>query len=414
MKGIARKSATASAASLIPTLTCGVSADAVFLAGQLHGEHITVGACNAPQAALNVCTTRAQMLAMKLELGELAPIWCTLDALAEGLDTGSDVDDNATQGHTYLAAASAIARTLSHAGPAATTLTQHLRIGADAGGTVSRNAAASAGRTSFQDRYERAVSADAELQRELLNAASSCGDPSLAATFTAWADRFSPPPLDEIPHGLRQQAADFSTCAHLADTPFRQRCQVPQTDGLPPPAPQPPCTDGWQPASLEDVLTPDAISRVRSALRRVQAWHSAKVAGRDAHRPPTVALGSSAFQPRARGRIWDLRGCRADGSGAPKLLDTTTPPFDSHLNVDFLEQLFAESADKELLSMLRFGVCVHAELEPQIVIMPNLLSLYDGSSGITEAARTVSELTGMGWWQQHDFIPFAPWRCAPR
>ena len=414
VNGIARKSATASAASLIPTLTCGVSADAVFLAGQLHGEHITVGACNAPQAALNVCTTRAQMLARKLELGELAPIWCTLDALAEGLDTGSDVDDNATQGHTYLAAASAIARTLSHAGPAATTLTQHLRIGADAGGTVSRNAAASAGRTSFQDRYERAVSADAELQRELLNAASSCGDPSLAATFTAWADRFSPPPLDEIPHGLRQQAADFSTCAHLADTPFRQRCQVPQTDGLPPPAPQPPCTDGWQPASLEDVLTPDAISRVRSALRRVQAWHSAKVAGRDAPRPPTVALGSSAFQPRARGRIWDLRGCRADGSGAPKLLDTTTPPFDSHLNVDFLEQLFAESADKELLSMLRFGVCVHAELEPQIVIMPNLLSLYDGSSGITEAARTVSELTGMGWWQQHDFIPFAPWRCAPR
>ena len=105
VNGIARKSATASAASLIPTLTCGVSADAVFLAGQLHGEHITVGACNAPQAALNVCTTRAQMLARKLELGELAPIWCTLDALAEGLDTGSDVDDNATQGHTYLAAA---------------------------------------------------------------------------------------------------------------------------------------------------------------------------------------------------------------------------------------------------------------------------------------------------------------------
>ena len=60
-------------------------------------------------------------------------------------------------------------------------------------------------------------------------------------------------------------------------------------------------------------------------------------------------------------------------------------------------------------------VCVHAELPPQMVIMPNLLSLYDDASGIDEAARSVSELTKLGWyWQQHEFIPFAPWRCSPR
>ena len=69
---------------------------------------------------------------------------------------------------------------------------------------------------------------------------------------------------------------------------------------------------------------------------------------------------------------------------------------------------------RELVSMLHFGVCVHADLPAQIVIMPNLLSLYDGGSGIDEAAKAVSELSSLGWWQQHDFIPFAPWRCAPR
>ena len=39
---------------------------------------------------------------------------------------------------------------------------------------------------------------------------------------------------------------------------------------------------------------------------------------------------------------------------------------------------------------------------------------FPGQSGIDEAARAVSELSSLGWWQQHDFIPFAPWRCAPR
>ena len=44
----------------------------------------------------------------------------------------------------------------------------------------------------------------------------------------------------------------------------------------------------------------------------------------------------------------------------------------------------ADVADRELVSMMRFGVCVHADLPHQIVIMPNLLSLY--SEGGVEAA----------------------------
>ena len=410
----ARQSATAAAADLVPHLTDGVSADAVFLAGQLRGTNIAVGACCVPQDSLDVCTSRAQVLARSLEHGAMSPTWCTLDAIAEDLGTDSDVECNAEREHTYFAAASAIARTLSHASPAHGAHINGMEIGAGAGGTVSRNSVEAALPADFRARYDRAVAADAELHDALLSAAAACADSSLAATYTAWSERFSPPPLDEIPPGLRAQARDFSTCHHLAVAPFVQRCAVPSTSPLPPPAAQLPCDDGWQPESLSDVLTPNAIKRIRAALQKIQDWHAAKRAGLDAPRPPPLALGISAFQPRARHRVWDLRDCRADGSGKPKLLDTTSPPFQTHLNVDYLEQLFADVADRELVSMLRFGVCVHAELPPQIVIFPNLLSLYDGESGIHEAARTVSELSQLGWWQQHDFIPFAPWRCAPR
>ena len=64
--------------------------------------------------------------------------------------------------------------------------------------------------------------------------------------------------------------------------------------------------------------------------------------------------------------------------------------------------------------MVLFGVSTGTALPHQIVIMPNLLSLYDGASGIHAAAHSVNELSALGWWQQHAFIPFAPWRCAPR
>ena len=33
---------------------------------------------------------------------------------------------------------------------------------------------------------------------------------------------------------------------------------------------------------------------------------------------------------------------------------------------------------------------------------------------ISPEAHSVNELSALGWWQQHAFIPFAPWRCAPR
>jgi len=413
-KGTARKAATAAASEMIPSITGGVAADAVFLAGLLGDEYIAVGACVEQQCALSICSSRAQVLARSVEFGPMSPVWCTLDAIAEGVGSDADAAANSRRAHTYQAAAAAIARTISHACPSAHGAAPGLAIGADAGGPIGRNSTESAARACFEDKRLKAEAASAALRAELLRVADTCDDANLAAASAAWADRFVQPPMEEIPEGLRQQSRDFGSCAHLASMQFVQRCVVPATTALEPPTLQAPCADGWEPSCLEDVLRPKAIQRIRQALLQLQRWHAARLRGEQARRPQPLALGASAFQPRALGRIWDLRACRADGSGRPVLLDTVTPPFPTHLNVDYLEQMFADVADRELVTMLRFGVCVHAELPPQIIIMPNLLSLYDGKSGINEAAAAVSELSGFGWWQQHDFIPFAPWRCAPR
>ena len=412
--GAARKSATAAATAAIPAVTNGVHAEAVFLAGMLDGRLIVVGACGGAQQQIDVCTSRAQVLARSVEHGPQTPVWCSLDTVAEGIGTDSDATSNAQREHTYHAAAAAVARTLSHAGPDAAALAPALAIGAPVGGTVGRNAAETASPADFDARYARAIAADTALREELTRSADECGDAMLAATYLNWADRITPPPLDDIPDGLRRQSLDFASCSHLATLPFAQRCSVPATSALPPPVAQPACAGNWRPTCLSDVLKPTAVSRIRAALLKIQEWHALRRSGIDAPRPPPLALGIDAFMPRARGRIWDLRACKADGSGVPTLLDTAAAPFTSHLNVPFIETLFAGIADQELLSMMRFGVCTHAELPAQIVIFPNLLSLYDGDSGINEAARAVSELTQFGWWQQHDFIPFAPWRCAPR
>ena len=92
--GAARKSAMAAAASLIPSITGGVPADAVFLAGQLHGGNIAVGVCSLPQQSLLVCSSRDQMLAHAANHGPMSPVWCSLDTIAAGMGAAGDEESN--------------------------------------------------------------------------------------------------------------------------------------------------------------------------------------------------------------------------------------------------------------------------------------------------------------------------------
>lgn len=416
--GAARKSASLRAAAICKELGTDATIDTVFLAGTMHDDHVVVGVCDA-RSAYPVCDTWADVIVAEVVYGADSPIWCTLDAIA-----GGDGKVSAQRQHVYLAVAAALARTQTFMAPRREVLST-LQHGAVSGGAVAPHLDGAAQAGDFESQLRRAQQADAELKAALLDAAEECGDVIMAATYIDWADRFAPVPLEQIPEGLRAQVRDFKAESSLATTPFIHRGAIPSTHAAEAPTPQLPAEHGFSPDTVDDILEDWAIKAIDSKLRELRKWHAARLTGSMAHRPTALALGEDAIRPRARGRIWDLR--EVSNGGKPRLMDTVTPPqhvsphsatSTSHLNVDFLEELFAQCVDKELVSMLRFGVTIRAELAPQIVIMPNLLSLYDdtkaGAGGIDAATDALHELRQLGWYGVTEFIPFVPWRCTPR
>ena len=63
-------------------------------------------------------------------------------------------------------------------------------------------------------------------------------------------------------------------------------------------------------------------------------------------------MTEEAVHALARGRVWDLR----DGPGKVKLFDPTTEPKRTCLDLGFAAEIFADCADRELVSMLLHGV----------------------------------------------------------
>eukprot|EP00966_Prymnesium_polylepis_P006120 140251-Prymnesium_polylepis.1 len=61
------------------------------------------------------------------------------------------------------------------------------------------------------------------------------------------------------------------------------------------------------------------------------------------------------------------------------------------VNGERLVQLLDACVDKELLSFIRAGVLMKADLEPQIVIFPSLLSLDDVEGGVDAVATEYGE-----------------------
>ena len=60
--------------------------------------------------------------------------------------------------------------------------------------------------------------------------------------------------------------------------------------------------------------------------------------------------------------------------------------------------MLAACVDKELLSFIRAGVLMKADLEPQIVIFPSLLSLYNVEGGVDAVATEYGEQQRRGWY----------------
>ena len=183
----------------------------------------------------------------------------------------------------------------------------------------------------FDVRVRDAAEAAGTLRDPLVQAADAETDTYLSACLHKWADRVSAPNVELVPEELRQHAISFNV-QELAKRPFVHRCPIPATDPLLAPQLQQGVGD-FDPQCLNDVLFGWAIRAIRRKLKVIRKWHAKRLAGEEAHRPSPLALGQMAFRPRARGRIWDLRG------HTPVLLDTVAPPFQSHLNVDALEQM---------------------------------------------------------------------------
>jgi hypothetical protein len=84
-------------------------------------------------------------------------------------------------------------------------------------------------------------------------------------------------------------------------------------------------------------------------------------------------------------------------------------------NERLIELLKHTCADLELLDFVRAGVLTKADVDHQMVIFPSLLSLYDAEAGgVNAVADEYDALVKRGWNEFTSFIPFAPWRCAPR
>lgn len=126
---------------------------------------------------------------------------------------------------------------------------------------------------------------------------------------------------------------------------------------------------------------------------------------------------TAALIPEAR-RFVDAGGvidCRDPERIA--FVDPRESHFESHLGEEAIDAELRECPDQELRSMLTGGVVLKAGINSQVVIKPNLLSLYSAGEGVglDAVVDELHSLVGRSWYSTHQaFIPFIPWRCAPR
>ena len=170
----------------------------------------------------------------------------------------------------------------------------------------------------------------------------------------------------------------------------------------PTPAAAPP--GGWWPHDIFDILQRWCVHEIRAWLTAMDVWHAS-----GGPRPHAVAFGRDAWRPRAWGYPWDLRG----GPGNIRLLSAAREPRRTCVHVDRLDALLPGCFDRALVSMMRYGVRFEAHLDHQIVLMPNLLSMY---TDIRAAAVQAGAMVAAGWVGLFDCgdIPCVPFRCVPR
>ena len=199
--------------------------------------------------------------------------------------------------------------------------------------------------------------------------------PKVVASVIAWADCVNPIPWSELPAGIHSELDQYDNPA-LASIDFPVPCPVAVTSHLPR-LPAQVAPDGFSPCCIQDLLTIEAIHSIRKWVHtQLEFLRDVERNGKSAVRKSNeaLALGQSAFKPRARGIIWDLRRL-SEGIIIP--LDFTKP-LESHLNLKAFARELKGYPDQELLSFLLEGVRYKADVDFQIVLLPHLISLASG------------------------------------
>ena len=412
-----REGMVESAAAASPQL--GIEPEAYFLAGEVrtHDGDAAYGAAASSDTVVVTAPTRqtlderdiaesADALRAAAEAGRTS-IWATVDAVAAAAGaTGSKECAGALAAYRVVAAA--VARIDSYLRPTPEG-PEFMRIGVLDERTANRiTAERDAAAVTLQQRIERAAAAAREFQRLLLAEPHDASDP----TFDGWCRELAPSVAVEPTAHLPPELAGYVLPAapdDLLSRPFQHVALVAETKPLPAPEPQTPPADGWWPHDVHDIVEPEALTAIDQWLLDCLRWHQA--GGPSSRRPEQLAFGTASIKPRARGRIWDLR----DGPGKVKLFDPTTEPKRTCIDLGFAERLFAECKDRELISMLMHGIQMKTDgLEHQVVLMPNLLSMYSANGGVDAAAEQMDDMVNSGFLGVFSSLPCVPFRCVPR
>ena len=320
---------------------------------------------------------------------------------------------------TFCASAHFILSTMgSRATPWATSLPTPSEI--DWGPVLSPLAIADA------NAWERSVALSEQTDRSLLAsfAAVPRSDPHYeylaGCASRVLAD--TAPSLLDVPLHLRT-LGDRNDHPDYASLPFTNRFTPQATERLPQ-AKQSRSTS-FRPLSFEDILEPGAIAAIQHWLyvegsnMLAMAKHGAKVErirnaiavcgfGEAVEPHEVLVIGQDQFLEKARGIIWDCRGFEHGLAAVP--MDFSSAP-SSQLNSDFVESALASWPDQEMVGMLTGGVQFKANLPLQFVFGPHLTSLPVAYSNVqVELLR----LCGLGYYNLHRVLPFAPMRAMPQ
>ena len=412
-----RREAAVDAAAAV-TAEVGVHKSVCFLAGEIDAvgrgfdddgnarTSVVVAPCDNSTLCAEIAATAHDAAALRAawaqrSRGAEPHTWMTLDALAAATESPDSMA-------RYRAAATAIAMAEAHVRPTPEA-PAYIRSGARTRKHAQAPTSKSVpGSIPLSERVRRADAACEELYSEL-RGQDPAADPSFAEFCGGLAEQVGNCGTDQIPKEL------LDTCLpkppdDLVMRPFQHRAQVQKNLPRPHAPPQEPPPDGWWPNSIEDIVQPEPLAQIRDWLRRCERWH--RRGGRDSERPAAEAYGEDSLYPRARGRCWDLRG----GKGNITLWRDYTEEERQErtcINLKFAKELFSDCIDEEFVEFLVAGVRFHAGLEHQIVLMPNLLSLYrDG--GVGAAAAQADDMVRLGFIAVFDDLPSVPYRVIPR